>query len=126
MYIPKRYGQSRIDKCPFCGKQATSVNKQGFPVCIEHKKAIVGEMKCLCGEYLDLKKGKFGPFFNCMKCGNLNIKKVMEFNIIKDVSSEKTKKRKKETSDSKPKKSFARKKHPKEITIRSDDPFYFS
>ncbi|MBI3035380.1 hypothetical protein HYY71_03585 [Candidatus Woesearchaeota archaeon] len=37
MFIPKKYGQSRIDRCPFCQKQATIMNRQNVPVCASHK-----------------------------------------------------------------------------------------
>ena len=112
MFIPKKYGQSKVDKCPFCQKQAIMLNKQSVPVCIDHKDDQLDDLKCVCGETLDLLKGKFGVFFKCIKCGNMNLKKVMEFNTIK------------------PKSNFKNNSHQKnntktEITIRSDDPRYF-
>ncbi|MFH0978828.1 MAG: hypothetical protein V1837_06015 [Candidatus Woesearchaeota archaeon] len=102
MYIPKRYGQSKIDKCPFCGKQAIALNKQKVPVCEAHKWNNLDEMKCSCGSYLEMKHGKFGVFFVCFKCGNKNLKQVLEINEPKDKSSSQN-----------------------EITVRSDDPRYF-
>src|SRR3989344_5101124 len=83
MFIPKRYGQSKVENCPFCSKVAMSMNKQGVPVCSMHKEEILEDLKCICGEALDILKGKFGVFFNCMKCGNMNMRKMMEVNIIK-------------------------------------------
>lgn len=80
MYIPKRYGESKIDRCPFCSKTATSINKQGIPTCQKHKDRYLPALKCVCGETLDLKQGKFGPYFSCMNCGNMNFKKAMELN----------------------------------------------
>lgn len=80
MRIPKRYGQSKVEGCPFCGKQSTTTNKQGIPVCITHKDKELLDFKCLCGEWLDLKNGKYGPYFFCMKCGNISFSKGMEFN----------------------------------------------
>jgi len=80
MRIPKRYGQSKIEGCPFCGKQSTTVNKQGVPVCIMHKDRELLDFKCLCGDWLDLKNGKYGPYFFCMRCGNITFSKGMEFN----------------------------------------------
>ena len=65
----KIYGQSRIDACPFCKKQSTTVNSQGLPVCQKHKDAQLPDMKCVCGDYLDIRRGKFGPYFYCMNCG---------------------------------------------------------
>ena len=80
MYIPKRYGQSKIDLCPFCEKAATAKNSQDVPVCQAHKKTLLPDLKCSCNSYLDLKKGKFGVYFNCMNCGNMNIKKALSLN----------------------------------------------
>ena len=80
MYIPKRYGQSRIDLCPFCEKAATAKNSQDVPVCQAHKKTILPDLKCSCNSYLDLRKGKFGVYFNCMNCGNMNMKKALSLN----------------------------------------------
>lgn len=80
MYIPKRYGQSKIENCPFCGKTSVTKNKQDIPVCTAHKDAQLDDLKCICGEWLDLCSGKWGPYFRCMKCGNVSFKKVMEIN----------------------------------------------
>lgn len=80
MYIPKRYGQSKIDLCPFCEKSATAKNSQDVPVCQAHKKMLLPDLKCSCNSYLDLKKGKFGAYFNCMNCGNMNMKKALSLN----------------------------------------------
>ena len=80
MHIPKRYGQSRIDLCPFCEKAATAKNSQDVPVCQAHKKTILPDLKCSCNSYLDLRKGKFGVYFNCMNCGNINMKKALSLN----------------------------------------------
>jgi len=77
MYIPKRYGQSKRTDCPFCGKIATTQNKQKLPVCSDHKTVSLDEFKCMCGKYLELKSGKWGPYFNCMNCGNINFNKAM-------------------------------------------------
>src|SRR3989344_3706101 len=78
MYIPKRYGESKIDNCAFCSKQGIVKNKQGLIVCSVHKDSILPEIKCVCGNYLELKTGKFGPYFNCLNCGNINLKKGLE------------------------------------------------
>lgn len=120
MRIPKRYGQSRQDNCPFCDRLGTTLNSQGVPVCTGHRKATLGEMKCICGGTLDLLKGKYGVFFSCMDCGNMNMRKALEINpqpkpVIEEKETE-------EMTDPAPNK----KKRPTETTIRSDDPFYFS
>lgn len=151
--MPKRYGQSRVDACPFCGKQAVTISKEGIPVCLAHKHAKLNDMKCICGDYLELMTGKFGIFFKCERCGTLNMNKVFEINKIEDVSDDEAEissgKNKKITAKPKPlfnsssgsksesksfnkfskKKQVKRKpippKNPKEIIVRSDDPMYF-
>ena len=85
MHIPKRYGQGRVDKCPFCDDTATKTNKQGFTVCGRHTTAEIGLMKCACGSSLDIKKGKYGMFFLCFNCGPVNANKVFDINVVKDV-----------------------------------------
>ena len=98
----KRYRESRIDKCPFCGKMGVIKNNQGVPVCINHKGNELKDLKCVCGEWLDIKQGKWGPYFHCMNCGNVSFKKGLEMNPqVKDNQKKKTER--------------------KEITIRSDE-----
>jgi len=80
MRIPKRYGQSQIAKCPFCGMMSTTVNSQKIPTCVKHKESSLDNLKCACGGYLDLKHGKFGPFFTCFKCGIVNMRKALDVN----------------------------------------------
>lgn len=80
MRIPKRYGQSRADNCPFCGKKGIAQNPQKIPVCLAHKNEYLSNMKCACGSWLDVLSGKWGPYFNCMKCGNLSWSKGMSLN----------------------------------------------
>ena len=121
MAFRKRYGQSREDTCPFCNKNASTQNAQGVPVCQAHSKAKLGNLKCVCGEYIDLRAGKWGPYGNCINCGNLNFHKVLELNPQDNLPSQPT------TSPPKPvyKKNTPLKvkvKHkPKEITITSDE-----
>ena len=80
MRYKKVYGQSRANICPFCGDTATTTNDQGVPVCLAHKKEELLDLKCICGEWLDLKQGKYGPFFTCMTCGAVNFQKGLELN----------------------------------------------
>lgn len=128
MYIKKQYGQSKVDKCLFCGKQATTTNGQGVPVCIVHKGAVLGDMKCICGEYLDIRTGKYGLFFTCMRCGIVNLRKALEINEVRDVSSGQPAPKpasappakRSQPSSSAP----AAKKNEPEV-IASDDPRYF-
>ena len=124
MYIPKRYGQSRVDKCPFCGKQATISNAQGVPVCAAHKDSVLKDLKCVCGEYLDIRNGKFGAYFNCINCGNMNMRKALEINEVKSEGKPKEIPESPSERIEDYKKSQNTKK-PKETTIRSDDPDYF-
>jgi len=121
MRIPKRYGQSRVENCPFCQKQATTESKQKVPVCTHHKEAVLNEMKCLCGEPLDLKSGKYGVYFTCITCGNINGKKVFEINKVEDVSRKTSGKKKQSTQPLKKKRIY----FPRVETITSDDPRYF-
>ena len=120
MYIPKKYGQSRVDNCPFCGKSAVIMNSQNVPVCASHKDETLDNLKCVCGETLEIMHGKYGAFFNCMSCGNMNLRKVMEINTIKP----KFKEEKKESEpyySSKTTNSSGK----TTTTVRSDDPRYF-
>lgn len=80
MRIPKRYGQSKVEKCPFCDEMATIKNSQGVPVCRFHKYFELKNLKCVCGEWLDVCSGKYGPYFRCMNCGNINFRKGLEIN----------------------------------------------
>ncbi|PIN87044.1 hypothetical protein COV19_01620 [Candidatus Woesearchaeota archaeon CG10_big_fil_rev_8_21_14_0_10_44_13] len=118
MYIPKRYGQSKSNRCPFCGTEAVFKNSQGIPVCRKHKESSLDDLKCLCGSTLELKDGKFGPYFSCMRCGNVNFRRAMEINQERIAS--KTKSMNAAVEKTKPK-AFDAKNPPKEITVRSDE-----
>lgn len=80
MRIPKRYGESQIAKCPFCQAQSTTMNSQGIPVCPKHQAQNLDSLKCACGSFVDIKKGKFGPFCTCFKCGAVNLRKILDVN----------------------------------------------
>jgi len=113
MRIPKRYGQSHTDSCPFCGKTATTQSCEKVPVCLKHRDSRLPAMKCVCGEYLDLRTGKFGAYFNCMRCGNVSFSKAMEMNVIPDDVK---------VVDKSPKETVEKKEYkPREITVRSDE-----
>ena len=77
MFIPKRYGQSKKADCPFCPKPAIAQNTQGVPTCNAHKEQQLPDIKCMCGSWLELRQGDWGPYFNCTKCGNLSFAKGM-------------------------------------------------
>lgn len=115
MKIPKKYGQSRVDYCPFCGKVGTSKNSDGIYVCKNHINSKLKDIQCLCGEWLELKSGKFGPYFSCMKCGNINFKKAME-NYTESNDNE----RKEDNIEEKKEKKHIIKK-PKETVVTSDE-----
>jgi hypothetical protein len=117
MYIPKRYGQSKVESCPFCGKIATVKNNQDIPVCVKHKNTPLPNLKCSCNSYLDLKKGKFGAYFHCLNCGNINMRKALALNP--DIGKPQTKPE--TTSEIK---SVEKTEDKKEITINSDDVNY--
>tara|TARA_Y100000034_G_C6902801_1_gene417964 strand:+ start:2737 stop:3081 length:345 start_codon:yes stop_codon:yes gene_type:complete len=82
MRIPKKYGESKKQECPFCGKQAISQNSQKVPVCLAHKNELLKDLKCVCGDYVDILNGKYGVFFNCLNCGNVNYNRVMSVNQV--------------------------------------------
>jgi DNA-directed RNA polymerase subunit M/transcription elongation factor TFIIS len=131
MFIPKRYGESKIDSCPFCGRQAFIKNSQGVPVCKDHKDSILKDMKCACGEYLLMQEGKFGVFFNCLRCGNINMKKALEINsqvmetpkVKEQIISNKVKQIKFEQEKKNPE--IKKKQESRNQIVRSDDPRYF-
>ncbi len=123
MYIPKRYGQSKIEKCPFCDKHATTSNSQGVPVCTDHKEELLDGLKCACGEYLEVRSGKFGAYFNCINCGNINMRKALEINETRTDAKPKVIESPSEKIESYKKSQAA--SRPKETTVRSDDPDYF-
>ena len=115
MYIPKRYGQSKVELCPFCKKDTTTKNKQQVPVCYAHKASILKDLTCFCGDYLELKDGKFGIYFYCTNCGNFNLKKALDMNL--DVGDEAKTESNTETNPAKKKENEQK----KEITITSDE-----
>ncbi|MFT4307839.1 MAG: hypothetical protein ACMXYM_00520 [Candidatus Woesearchaeota archaeon] len=76
----KVYGQSENTICAFCGKQATTRNTERVPVCKDHRSAKLEEVKCTCGRFMDVKEGKWGPFFVCPACGPVSFEKARERN----------------------------------------------
>ncbi len=78
MRFKKVYGQSKDEECIFCGKTALCENKQGIPTCSEHKNDLLEDKKCVCGEYMEIKRSKWGPFFLCPTCGPKSLKKAEE------------------------------------------------
>lgn len=88
MRIKKDYSTHKVSKCPFCDGPAITKNEQKIPVCTRHKEELLQDLKCSCGEYLDLKISKYGPFFLCMKCNIVKFSKGLEINgyPLKDVT----------------------------------------
>lgn len=80
----KTYGEYKVAHCPFCDKIATAKNEQGLNVCRLHTKEKIQEIKCTCGSWLETRSGKFGPYFNCVKCGNINYHKGL---AMKDITT---------------------------------------
>src|SRR3989338_1540626 len=110
MHFRKRYGESRVDSCPFCGKQGVAKNLQGVPVCLAHKDEVLSDLKCACGSYVDVKSGKWGAYASCFRCGNVNLKKVLEMN-----PQQKVKEKEQETQHQK------KQEERKEVVVRSDE-----
>ena len=118
MFIPKRYGESKISSCPFCGKNSITKNSQGIPVCAGHKTEKLDDLKCVCGELLDLLEGKWGPYFRCLNCGNINFKRGLEMN--QNIGEKHNKPVQLQAVNEVPKENN-KPQAKKEITIRSDD-----
>ena len=120
MRIPKKYGSYRVDRCPFCNKQATASNGQGIPVCSKHTDKELLDLKCQCGDYLDLMNGKYGPYFKCMRCGNISFLRGIELN--KDNLSQDTKGKfnNSDKTDNRKEKRTEKEKTAKETTVTSD------
>jgi hypothetical protein len=129
MHIPKRYGESKLETCPFCGRQAIIKNPQGVPVCTDHRNKNMPDFKCVCGSYLLMQEGKFGVYFNCMKCGNMNLKKVLDINpniMHAEKAKEKITDRISQPDIVKEQnRPDIKRQQPREQTVRSDDPRYF-
>lgn len=128
--MKKTYGSYREETCIFCSERAICMNEQNLPTCTKHKHELVdmNKVKCSCGDFLDIKEGKYGSFFLCMNCGPMSIAKIKEINTIKpnDFSA---KQPEKTTSNSVYKSAnsttFNKTSTPSNTTIRSDDPDYF-
>lgn len=82
MRYKKVYGQSKKEECPFCGEPGLLKNPQGVPVCKAHQSQRLPDIKCVCGEYLDLFEGKWGPYFRCLNCGNHSFRKGLSMGKI--------------------------------------------
>ena len=72
----KVYGQSKVETCMFCDKNATLVNSQGVPACLKHKEKILEDKRCICGEWMSVKSSKWGAFYLCPSCGPKSFSKA--------------------------------------------------
>lgn len=131
MGFPKKktYGVYKTVTCPFCSRMATQKNEQGIEVCYQHIKSAVEEIKCTCGSWLEPRGGKFGRYFNCMNCGNMNYEKAMQ---VKEITMKKSMVEKKEVVEKKetikptaPRSIPREREERKEIVITSRDVDYF-
>jgi len=104
--MKKVYGQSQDTTCIFCEKQATTQNAQGLPVCKDHANKQLEDIRCTCGEYLDIKQSKWGPFFLCASCGTISLSKGLSLredpNQDTNTGYKLNKKFRKETKSTKP------------------------
>lgn len=116
-----------LESCPFCGRQAIVMNPQGVAVCTTHKEAYL-DLKCVCGQPLDIMKGKYGTYGNCLRCGNMSLKKALDINdTLRAMPSLKLQSKDVgvNTSSVKQIKLSEANDKPKDTVIRSDDPDYF-
>ena len=135
--VPKVYGQSMVNSCPFCGKVATAKSEQGADVCSKHTKMQIVNAKCHCGDYIDLLTGKYGAYFNCLKCGNINYQKGLDMWRASGCASEELGAEKKEAKEEfkrkwggstrykKTQRKMPKPPPKKEIVISSRDSFWF-
>lgn len=79
----KEYGKSKEEKCIFCEERiATTYNVDNFPTCYKCKDKASPNWICACGKSLTILKGKYGVYFNCTNCGNINFKKAKDINTF--------------------------------------------
>ena len=122
----KSYGNYKMVKCPFCSRNATQKNAQGLEVCHVHYKEVLEEFKCICGSWLEVRSGKFGPYFHCVKCGNINYNKGLAMKeMTTPIKVDEPKKMITEFSEYKKKKEPAELEERKETIISSRDSEYF-
>ena len=135
----KVYGESKDNSCAFCSGVATQETKDGLLVCRSHLNSKLEEIKCTCGSWLEQRTGKFGPYFNCVHCGNINFNKAMEMKSVmaknmfntrsneapRMVNSYSSLPKKEESFEDRERRMNKEDRKGKEITISSDDVEYF-
>ena len=128
----KVYGQSKENHCAFCGGIATQTTQEGLLVCRHHLTHKLEEIKCTCGKWLEQKSGKFGPYFYCTSCGNINFNKAMEMKAVMAGNASSVQSPKpvlsspKESFEEREKRIRREERRGTETTITSDDVEYFS
>ncbi|NQV91617.1 hypothetical protein HQ489_04025 [Candidatus Woesearchaeota archaeon] len=120
----KTYGEYKVATCPFCERIATQKNEQGLEVCHQHTASKMEEIKCTCGKWLEQRVGKFGPYFNCMDCGNMNYNKAMEIKAVTKTDQPKPSSTQFQAPPVK-KQTYVEKREPKVTYITSNDVEYF-
>lgn len=79
----KVYGESQTEACVFCGAQSYKRNKLGLPLCKEHQnEEYAPAFKCICGDWIDVLNGKYGPYAKCLRCGIQKLDKIREHNSM--------------------------------------------
>ena len=124
MRIPKRYGESKVEKCPFCERQATAENREGVPVCESHKSHSLDGLKCLiCKKPLVILTGKYGAYAKCVTCGNVNLKRILELNPVERRAQQSQQQSQQQPSQERTQTTRSREQawKPTEVTIRSDE-----
>ncbi len=123
----KIYGQSQTNLCPWCGSNATAKTGQGVPCCRNHTKAELPDIKCVCGDWLDVAEGKYGAYFRCLTCGNKSFNKGLEMNglvigsVPNSASEHEPKNSVIEQSDDASRTRLPKQSKPKEIIVTSDE-----
>jgi len=75
------YGTTTITKCAICYKEnAITINSEGLECCRLCKNKKV-ELKCpICKNKLEIRKGKYGAYFQCWSCNqNWSKSKIMRW-----------------------------------------------
>ena len=87
-----------------------------------HREAYL-DLKCVCGQPLDVLNGKYGMYCNCLKCGNISLKKALDINdTLKTMPSLKLQSRDLGVNTSSTKQvKLDESKKPKETVVRSDE-----
>ena len=123
MRLPKVYGESKTVQCPFCSKPAMSISCQKVPVCKNHVDAKLPEIKCTCGSWLEMREGKWGPFFLCLRCGPVSFKKAIE--MLKMMPAKEAIQIKTSAPTTTPRPAPKPAQRPAHQVVRSDDPRFF-